>query len=1422
MHSQLDQTTAFEVSWEVCNKVGGIYTVVSSKALQAVEHFNDHYYLLGPDFGNNAEFEETNEDCWTSIRSILQQKNFQCRLGRWNIPGRPKTILVNFKDRLNLNQLLYKLWNRYGVDSMTGGWDYAEPVMFSAVCGEIISSIFHLVVEPTGQNAVAQFHEWMCGAGLLTVKRQAPQIGTIFTTHATMLGRALAGSGYNIYKQMYQINPMREAANHNITAKCSMEKIAAREADCFTTVSRITANEASVFLARNPDVLTLNGLDMRVIPDYSTDREKVEGYRAKLKDSFENLLRRPLPEQTRFIIVSGRYEFKNKGLDICLEALAKVNEALRGSNNHLVVLFAVMGGHTGVNNDAISGDPERKPQRSEHWLTSHNVYDVLNDPIINSSMHLGLNNKPDNNVQVIFVPAQLNGHDGFINLNYEQTLSACDLGLFPSWYEPWGYTPQESAAWAVPTVTTDLSGFGVWSRQLQNEKGNNGGVYVVPRQQRTHDQIVNDLREVIMTSACQSESELEADRRVARNLSKNFSWEKFFPNYKDAYKFALDKALERNKENSEFSEDVKHVLKSTSSSTPVLRSFMAISSLPPRLKRLHELADNLWWCWQTDGRDLFSIIDPVIWKDFQNNPLKLLANVSGDRLEELSHDSLFLKKMDKVLERFDNYMVQLPKTINENLSEKKPIAYFSTEYGICETLPIYSGGLGVLSGDHLKSASDLNIPLVAVGLLYKNGYFHQKLDSNGSQLAIYNENDFSTMSMERVYKNDGSLMEVVLSLPGRKLHAQVWLAKVGRIKLYLMDTDIPNNTVEDRKTTAQLYISDRDCRIRQEILLGMGGVKLLHQLGIEPSVYHMNEGHSAFLILERIKDIIYQGNSLEVACEAVRASCVFTTHTPVDAGNERFSPELMEHYFSEYANSIGLSMQNFLNMGRISNSNNNMFEMTVLALNYSLKANGVSQLHGDVSRDMWHLAWKGYSRAEVPIGAVTNGIHVASYVSSDMRDLLEEYLGSRWADLPPSSDDWDKIYEIPSQKIWDIKTSEKAKLLQHVDESLTDYFKTLNVPLASQKIMRAGLTDPNALVIGFARRFAPYKRANLLFAEPERLHRLLSDPKRPVIFIFAGKAHPADQQGIDLIKEIIKYTLDERFIGRIYFVEDYSLALSRKLVRGCDVWLNTPNRPNEASGTSGMKLSVNGGVNLSISDGWWCEGYNEKNGWTIGPVVSTLNSIEEVASYVDAQSLYRTLEESVVPLFFDKDANNIPHGWLEIAKNAMRTLTPNYSSHRMVSDYVDDYYAPTANRSHALFANELSLAKSISEWKHKVAHSFPNVSIDEVVFEGVSSDILYVGQKVRIVATVNPADLSENELRVELVLGYSTSKDVSDFVEKPTTYPLEYKEKHENGRLVYIGEFSVNVNGPHSYGVRVVPYNENLNSPIDTRLVLWA
>lgn len=1412
--------TVFETSWEVCNKVGGIYAVVSSKALQAVDNFGENYWLLGPDFGNNAEFEEDRGPAFEPIRKTLESHNLHCRLGHWLIPGNPKVILVDFRNRYNQNQLLFEYWKAYNVDSMSGGWDYVEPVMFATACGEVIKTIYQHFVEPVGAPAVAHFHEWMCGAGLLFLKRYCPTIGTVFTTHATMLGRSMCGHGRDLYGNTMDkpINPRQEAAALGITAKCSMETASAREADCFTTVSELTGDEASIVLGRQPDIITPNGLDLRVIPDYSTDRLKPALMRKSILKSCSGLLRRELPEQTCIVLISGRYEYVNKGIDIFLEALGELNKTLVDSQTHVLAICAVMGGHSGVNADAVSGDPAKTPTDGAYWLTSHHVHNPSADPILTNCKRLGLDNNPDNHVQVVFNPALLNGSDGFFNLTYADLLTGADLGVFPSWYEPWGYTPEESVAYSVPTITTDLSGFGLWVRTNCKGGAERAGVGIIPRRQQRTEDVIAALKKYMADYTSMSETSVQHLRKAARKTATKCDWSEFFTYYIKAYNMAISKALDAGLEiKASISDHTTAFFSGSASTTPSLRPFIAYSSLPKQIARLRELANNIWWCWNPSCWDLFSRLAPDVWTKSGHNPIKCLEGATAAVLNEVLLDTGYMSLYEETMAAFDQYMSR-PCPDQGEVSTTHPIAYFSTEYGLHESLPIYSGGLGVLSGDHLKSASDLNIPLVAVGLYYRYGYFKQQIDKDGRQIACYVENDPIDLPMELVRTASDEPLEISLQLPERRLFARVWRVKVGTISLYLLDSNVAKNTPDDRKVTDHLYVADRDFRIRQEFLLGVGGAVLLRKLGITPSVYHMNEGHSAFLILRRIRDLMNETRlSFDEAREIVRAGCVFTTHTPVDAGNERFSADLMMKYFSHYAASFGLSKADFLATGQRDRGTNAPYEMTILALRNSYKANGVSMVHGDVSRHMWQFLWQGIPVPEVPIGYVTNGVHMASYAGLEMSELLKRALGKNWVDLEPGAQTWFKFDSIPDKHIWRVHNLQKTALIEHLRVAIPPLYRKLGV---DRKDIRTALDmlSTDILLIGFARRFAPYKRANLLFADLSRLESILSDAKHPVVLLFSGKAHPADSQGIDIMQEIIRFCTDKRFLGRIFFLEDYSLAISRLMVQGCDVWLNTPRRPYEASGTSGQKVTVNGVLNLSISDGWWCEGYNGSNGWTIGPVVKAMSQ-ESQNDYSDAEALYNLLEEQIVPLYYFRNQDAIPTRWVKTMKESMRTLIPAYSSHRMVRDYLRDYYMPTAERQNQMFSQDFEAVKRIVEWKKDIAARFDSVHVGLLRIDGMDSDTCMAGQPIRVTVSLDPGKMKQDELLVQFVVGPFNG---SELTEKPDVTRMEYERTTSDHSLVFSCDYVTRHSGHQAYGVRILPTAANLCSDFDTNLVLWA
>ena len=1423
---QNKKTHLFEVSWEVCNKVGGIYEVVASKARHAALSFNGDYFLLGPDTHHNTEFTETDEPFWDALRYALKDKDMQCRFGRWEIPGRPRVILVDAAGRYDANQLLRRLWEHFGVDSLSGGWDYIEPVLFSYACGEVIAVVHQVLSAQDKSHSVAHFHEWMCGAGILALKELAPSIGTVFTTHATVLGRSMAGSGVDIYARMTEISPAQEATRYNVTAKCSMESVSAREADIFTTVSGITAEEAHFFLGRSPDLITDNGLDLSAIPDYNRDRDTAAANRKRLLGPVSRLLRRELPDDTRILAISGRYEYHNKGVDLFLDAVAQARETLKNSGKHLLVLFLMMGGHSGINEAAVSGDPSIKadpahPERG--FIASHKLFNEADDPILCSCARLGLGNRADDCVQVVFVPALLDGNDGFFNMRYFDILSGCDLGVFPSWYEPWGYTPHECAAYGVPTVTSDFSGFGLWVRELERKNGPLPGIEIIARRNISYEKSVSELASIIVRYAFCTRDQLNEMRSDARKAAENASWDEFFRLYLEAYALANGKAHVRRHSGIDGDNARMNTrLPLRPSSIPFLRQIDAVTKLPASLEPLRSVASNLWWCWNHDARDLFRGMDRELWEKSGHNPKYAVESLTQERLDALAADKDFTARLSSVARSLEAYMDEpiLSYELEDGavLSADRPVAYFSTEYGLHESLQLYSGGLGVLSGDHLKSASDERMPLVGVGLFYHNGYFQQKLDVNGRQTAVYPENHPSLLPLESVPDASGKPMLLSLPLGGRTLYARIWKLQVGRVPLYLMDANVPENTDDDRRITARLYEADRDIRLRQEILLGMGGVRMLTMLGITPAVWHMNEGHSAFLILERLRQHIrVDGLTLPEAEELVRSSCVFTTHTPVDAGNERFDTGLMARYFTSVAESLGMTWDEFLKFGQQDGRDKNNFDMTVLALRMSSQANAVSAMHGMVSRRMWSSIWKGFDEAEAPISHVTNGIHAASYAGPYFRRLLERWIGKDWADLHENDARWAKVIDIPAEDFWNARDAQRQMLFARLWESLPKCSAYSAITAGHRGEWLSRLSG-KTLVIGFARRFAPYKRATLLFADPDRLARLLGDPERPVVIVMAGKAHPADGMGMGLIEETVRWSLDPRFMGKVFFIENYNLEISRLLARGCDVWLNTPRRPYEASGTSGEKVPVNGGLNLSISDGWWVEGDNGSNGWTIGPKAGFETLTAKQSDYEDAEHLYRILEEKVIPLFFKRDFSGIPTEWISMAKNSLQTLTPMYSSRRMVRDYLNMIYLPTARRGAVMDMDRQKKAKEITAWLRTVPGRFNTTVIRDIEVTGITDDLISCGTPLTVKVELAPGDMKPEELRVQLVIGQA---DGLNFTSHPSIIDLKLA-KEEDGALFYEASGTVSTNGHYAYGILIVPCIDPLDNIMHAGLVRWA
>jgi starch phosphorylase len=696
-------------------------------------------------------------------------------------------------------------------------------------------------------------------------------------------------------------------------------------------------------------------------------------------------------------------------------------------------------------------------------------------------------------------------------------------------------------------------------------------------------------------------------------------------------------------------------------------------SLPRRIGRLGELAYNLWWTWNPDVQRLFARIDSDLWEGSSHNPIIFLRDVERAKLNAVTHDSYFLDFYDRSVEAYDQYMDRVDTwyETNHGHSSKETIAYFSTEFGLHETLPIYAGGLGVLSGDHLKEASDLGLPLVAMGFLYTKGYFTQIISEDGWQEARYVKLKFEELPVLPLLDEQEKPVTITVELAGREILIRIWKIQVGRVPLYLLDSNVEGNSLEDRDLTSRLYSSDLDLRISQEIVLGVGGVKALRKLGHSPAVWHMNEGHSAFLSLERIRELVDKGDSLEDAIAYVKGRTVFTTHTPVPAGSDEFPDWLIDKYFSGFREKLGLNREEFFDLARHQVSWGETFSMPVLAMRMSSLRNGVSELHGEVARKMWDHLWPDLKSDEVPISHITNGIHTGTWLARRLRILYDNYLGPDWLENLDDPDTWNGINDIPDEELWKVRRHLKRKLIFYMRErARAQWGRDVVHPV--QVIASGALLNPYALTIGFARRFATYKRADLILSDFDRLLRILNQPNLPVQIIFAGKAHPADDPGKMLIQEVYRKVKLAESGGRLVFLEDYDMNLARYLVQGVDVWLNTPRRPMEASGTSGQKAALNGVLNFSILDGWWREGYNGANGWAIGTDDS--HPDQAFQDDMDAESLYNILENEIVPLFYKRTDGNLSREWIHLMKESIRTLAPEFSMSRMVKDYAKDLY----------------------------------------------------------------------------------------------------------------------------------------------------
>ncbi|WP_424655552.1 alpha-glucan family phosphorylase [Capnocytophaga leadbetteri] len=1407
---KLNPDYVFETSWEVCNKVGGIHTVIATKAASIVKQFRSKYILIGPDIwqhNENKEFVE-NPELFKSWRAKAASEGLRVRVGNWKIEGNPIVILVDFSHYVSSkNDVLRFYWDTYHLDSFNSPWDYVESVLFGYAVGKVIES-FTKFNTASRENVICHFHEWMTGSGLLYIEERMPKIGSVFTTHATVVGRAIAGNGLPLYNTMKDYNPEEMAYKFGVQHKHFLEKETAKVADCFTTVSEITAQEALHFLARQTDIITPNGFEDKIIPTEKTFAKKRTDARKTLINVAQALTNQSISEDAKIVAISGRYEFRNKGIDAFIDALGALNRNAK-NKKELVAYILIPTAHDAPNQGLLNNlkNPKQSADNEQKHLT-HILPDVYHDVIMKRIYEQELFNRKEDKVKVIFCPSYLNGNDGVFNLSYYDLLIGLDGTAFPSYYEPWGYTPLESLAFKVPTITTSLAGFGKWVNDFYPEKQK--AIEVVTRTDSNYGDVVASIVKNFVTLLDSKEEDLQERRDTAAKVSEIALWKNLVKYYIKCYELTLEHIEDRvEKLPPVETEGVAYLEKSKVVTPPNWRSVIIHRAIPEALQPLEELSKNLWWCWNDEAYEVFKYVDKEKWIEVRKNPIALLDSISLKRYKELEQDNVFMRNLSKVYADFQAYMAKKAEMISPSVS------YFSMEYGLHSSLKIYSGGLGILAGDYLKEASDKATKITGVGLLYRYGYFTQKLSSAGNQEADYEAQDFSKIPVTPVTDETGKWVIVSIDLPGRTLYARVWRVDVGRIELYLLDTDFENNREDDRSITHHLYGGDWENRLKQEMLLGLGGIKMLRKLGIDSDIYHCNEGHAAFIGLERLSEYIQNDNlAFSEALEVVRASSLFTTHTPVPAGHDAFEEGLLHAYLAKYADKLHVNWEQILALGKIRLEDPyEKFSMSNLAANLSQEVNGVSWLHGEVSKDILKDLWPGYMPEELHISYVTNGVHQPTWTAGLWKEVENEVFGKDYKTHHYDPKSFEGIYKVSDQRVWEIKTALRSKLLRRVEQKLrleknTPYFSPRQLVEIKENLRE------DILTIGFARRFATYKRAHLLFTNIERLDRIVNNPDRPVQFIFAGKAHPADKAGQDLIKNIVEISKLPQFLGKIIFIPNYDMELARHMVQGVDVWMNTPTRPLEASGTSGEKAAMNGTMHFSVLDGWWVEGYREDAGWAL-PMERAYEN-QQYQDEMDAEMIYNIIEDEIAPAFYDKNKDGISSRWCGLIKNTIAKVAVNFTTTRMLTDYENQYYFPMTERVTKLKDNRFNLAIQLSDWKRRVTQEWDNIKVVDFKVPNRNEQIISIGKTYKGEITLDVSELDPKDVGVEVVV--AEQKDEKIKVLSTSEFNLV---SHEGSRATYQIEIASEYPGALHLAIRIFPKNEHLPHRQDFALVKW-
>jgi len=1400
----------FEVSWEVCNKVGGIHTVIATKLKSIHSEYGDKYVFIGPELNKdtqgNTEFIE-DKNLMADWKNQMAEEGVIIRIGRWKIEGEPIAILIDFTALFpEKNEVLGKLWESYHLDSLSGQWDYIEPALFGYAAGKVIESYYNYFLS-FGTKVTAHFHEWMTGSGILYLNSNAPHISRVFTTHATVVGRSIAGNGLNLYDDMESYNAEVVSTEFNLRSKYSLEKLAAENAHVFTTVSEVTAKECEVFLGKKPDVITPNGFDDRMVPKAKALKEIREKARSRMIEVANALSGKDIKDDAFITLISGRYEYRNKGIDLYLEALKDLKPKIEEGKN-ILAYITIPTAHYGADINLVNRLKGQNVEIEDPRLT-HKLMDDQQDAIINFCNQHGLNNLGGSGLTVVFVPAYLNGDDGVFNMSYYELLSGCDLSIFPSYYEPWGYTPLESLAFGVPTVTTNLAGFGKWVEKQAKVK--EGGIAILERNDDNEAEVQKQLVDLILRFSSASKTQRDKTIKEAREISKIAQWPQLIQYYYDAYDMALAKS---SKKIEEVPKNITMVMKKTNNLSiqpqPDWKKVLIKPVLPQELNGLEKLSKNMWWSWNSDARKLFNTLDSELWLGNDQNPISLLEEISSERLQILTKDAKFIKQYKAIMDKFNSYMAV------KHTDEKDLIAYFSMEFGIDDTLKIFSGGLGILAGDYLKQASDSNSNMIGIGLLYRYGYFQQKISGFGDQIDNYLPQKFSHLPIQPVRDENGDWKKVSISLPGRNMTAKIWRVDVGRVPLYLMDTDLEENQTQDREVTHKLYGGDWENRLKQELLLGVGGIRLLNTLNIKPSIFHANEGHAAFNSVERLNNLMNVHKlNFEDAVEVVRSTTLFTTHTPVPAGHDSFDEDILRRYIPHYPHRLHITWERFMNLGRwVEDQGNQKFSMSVLAAKLSQEMNGESQIHGKVSQDLFASLYPGYYPDELHIDYVTNGVHYPTWAAPEWQEFHKKTFGKDFLSKQDDFNVWNKIQSVPDQEIWDIHNIQKKRLFDYLRKRLTFEMTNRQEDPAHIFNLLHSMND-KTLTIGFARRFATYKRAHLLFSNIERLKKLLASKERPVQFLFAGKAHPHDKAGQDLIKRIVEISRMPDFVGKIVFIENYDIHLAKHLISGVDVWLNTPTRPLEASGTSGEKAIMNGVMNFSVLDGWWAEGYKPGAGWAIDEERTYEN--QGLQDMLDAEVIYNTLENEIVPDYYSTDDQGLSENWVKHIKNTFSMIAPQFTMKRMLDDYYRKFYSQLFKRADKIRANDYEFASKVNAWKKEVLSQWNNIKvISETLPQTNQEYALNTNDHFIAKIELDLNGLSAEEVGVEILFARKYDNEITSIVHKQ-----ELEVSTEGDLTVFECDIPIYRAGVHDYVFRIYPKSDMIVHPNSFPLVKW-